>query len=123
MAKPPFNYKPTAKIPPGTVASEEQVELVGSQDVLAAYADVFVVGNEEGTGMASLYFYQRVLPDRKVALERTETGFRATKARCVSRIVMAPQAVDRFLVALAGNRGFVLSPRAPGVPKGGEEKK
>jgi hypothetical protein len=106
MGKPPFQFKPSK--PPSRQGQE--VQLVGNADVVASYSDVFVVAHEAETGMASLYFYQRELPDRQVSLEKTEIGVAPNKARCVSRVVMSPQGIERLLTALAQNRGFTLTP-------------
>ena len=106
MAKPPFKFKPTTKPPP----KEEGVNLSGTDDVFASYADVFVVVNEAETAMASIYFYQRQYADREVFLGKTEKGLQPPKARCITRIVMSAPGVGALLEALAKNRGFTLSP-------------
>ena len=106
MAKPPFRYRPNKPTPQ---QGEIKVQTVGTEEILATYADVFVVTNEAGTGMASLYFFQRVLPDRSAVLGGTEEGIRIAKAKCVSRMVMAPEAMDKLLEALAKNRGFTIT--------------
>src|SRR5260370_5111379 len=106
MAKPPFSYKPSRSSPKG---DKQQVQLDGTAEVLATYSDVFVVTNEGGTGIASLYFYQRQIGDREVSLGTTDTGIRVPRAKCVSRIAMAPQAAQTLLEAFAKNRGYTLT--------------
>lgn len=94
--------------------STSEVQLVGTGEVPATYSDVFVVVNEAETGMGSLYFYQRLLADRGVALGHTETSATAIyspKAKCVSRIVMSQVGIDKLLGALAENRGFTITPK------------
>lgn len=107
MAKPPFRYKPTKQ---AQKSGEEQVQLEGTADIDATYSDVFVVTNEAGTGMANLFFYQRLLGDREVILGTTDARVRAPKAKCVSRIVLSDMAIQKLLEALARNRGFTLTP-------------
>ncbi len=106
MAKSSFVYKPSRSSPKG---DKQQVQLDGSAEVLATYSDVFVVTNEGGTGIASIYFYQRRMADREVSLGTTDAGIRVPRAKCVSRIVMSPQAAQTLLEALAKNRGYTLT--------------
>jgi hypothetical protein len=108
MGKTPFQFKSTGK-PAGEGANT--VKLIGSSEVLATYTDTFLVLNEAATGMASIYFYQRQVDDRTVQLGTTATGEWYAGAKCVSRIVMAPLAVQKLLAALAENRGFTLTPQ------------
>lgn len=68
MAKTPFQFKPTK-----STQGNQRVELVGTPDVVATFSDVFVVLNEAGTGMGSIYFYQRQLSDRDVILGASDT--------------------------------------------------
>src|SRR5262249_25458614 len=108
MAKPPFKFRPTS------VAAKvsQTVKLHGSADVPVTYSDTFVVLNEAATGMASLYFYQRQLDDRSAQIGSTVTGELYSGAKCVSRIVLSPLAIEKLLIALAENRGFDLTPKA-----------
>ncbi|MDX6447522.1 MAG: hypothetical protein QOH71_4596 [Blastocatellia bacterium] len=106
MAKPPFRYKPNK---PATSRGIDEIQTVGSEEIPATYSDVFVVTNEAGTGVASIYFYQKTLPDRTAVFGGTEEGIRIPRAKCVSRIVMSPQSTDKLLEALAKNRGFTIA--------------
>lgn len=99
---------------PKRAASPSEVQLVGSSEVVAMYADVFVVVNEGETGLGSLYFYQRQLSDRNVELGEIETttgAFLAAKAKCIGRVLLSQQGVGKLLEALADNRGFTLTPK------------
>lgn len=118
MGKAPFKYRPSKPVSSSVTAKAAeqragQIETVGSDEVLALYADVFVVANETGTNMASLYFYQRTLQDRAATLGGTEVDLSISRAKCISRIVLAPEAADKFLQALADNRGFVVTRKSP----------
>ncbi len=106
MAKPPFQFKQSKPSP----KSDQKVALVGTSDVLASYADIFVVTNEGETGMSSIYFYQRQFSDREVVLGETEAKFRPPNAQCISRIIMSTPAIGALLEAMAKNRGFTLTP-------------
>lgn len=106
MAKPPFKYK--QKLAP----IRPEVELIGTGDVVAMYSDVFVVVNEADTGLGSLYFYQRQLSDRNVALGTLETSnvsVVAAQAKCVGRVLLSQAGIEKLLQALAENRGFTLA--------------
>jgi hypothetical protein len=104
---PPFQFKPQKA---ATKGADAGVQLLGSGDVPATYSDVFVVTAEVETGMASIFFYQRLLADRTVVLGKTEERTQTTKAKCVHRIVMSSQGITALLQSLATNRGFTLTP-------------
>ena len=109
MAKPPFKFKPNK---PNKPAERADVELVGTGDVGAMYSDTFVVVNEGDTGLGSIYFYQRVLADRNVALGSMETisvSMAKPKAKCITRILLSQNGIEKLLQALADNRGFTLA--------------
>jgi hypothetical protein len=106
MAKPPFKFKPNKP------TEGAKVELVGTADVNALYSDMFVVVNEGETGLGSIYFYQRSLSDRQVALGTIETqtlAMVAPKAKCLGRVLLSQQGIEKLLQALAENRGFTLT--------------
>src|SRR5436190_20870160 len=106
MAKPAFNYKASK---PNKSASRQEVELIGTSDVHALYSDTFVVVNEGDAGLGSIYFYQRMLSDRHVALGTMETStiaMAAPKAKCIGRVLLSQVGIEKLLQALAENRGF-----------------
>src|SRR6266550_1104727 len=109
MGKPPFKYKPNK---PATriLSSPERLPLVGTDEVQATYSDVFVILNEQDTGLASIYFYQRRLADRDMSLGETELITTASgNAKCVGRVLLSQQGVEKLLEALAENRGFTVA--------------
>jgi len=115
MGKPPYKYKPNKTQP-----RRSEVQLGGSDEVVATYSDVFVVVNEGDSGLGSIYFYQRRLADRNVVLGKTETsGTLNSTAKCIGRVLLSQQGIEKLLEALAENRGFTLTRKSPS----GEEKK
>ena len=116
--KPPFKFKPSRETK--VLANPVRLPLVGTDEVAATYADVFVLLNEQDTGLASIYFYQRRLADSDVAIGTMETGTVAKgNAKCVGRVLLSQQGVEKLLEALAQNRGFTLVRK----PRTEEEKK
>jgi hypothetical protein len=111
MAKPPFKYKTTQK---KVLANPARLPLVGTDEVQATYSDVFVLLNEQDTGLASIYFYQRRLADRDMDLGKMETiAVASGSAKCVGRVLLSQQGVEKLLEALAENRGFTLARKSP----------
>lgn len=94
---------------PKHISSMEDLQLVGTDDVMALYSDVFVVAHEGDTGLGSIYFYQRQLSDRSAVLGRTEPGLTMKKAKCIGRILMSQPGIEKLLEALAENRGFIVT--------------
>jgi hypothetical protein len=118
MGKPPFKFKPKKQTK--ILANPARLPLVGTDEVVATYADVFVLLNEQDTGLASIYFYQRRLADRDMALGTTETvTITSGNAKCVGRVLLSQQGVEKLLEALAENRGFTLARK----PRTEDEKK
>lgn len=108
MGKPPFKFKPSKT----ATASTARVELTGTDEVPAMYSDVFVVVNEADTGLGSIYFYQRRLRDRETALGTTDTftvSATSATAKCIGRVLLSQQGVEKLLEALAENRGFTVA--------------
>jgi|GEM_PF-6122914 len=119
MAKPPFKYKSTPPRPTSVTGVQPQdVSLAGTGDALGLYSDVFLVVNEVESGMANIFFYQRQLADRGATLGTTQTGSLYSSARCITRIVMSKDGIEKLLVALAENRGYTIIPKE----KTGEDK-
>ncbi|HKR59038.1 MAG TPA: hypothetical protein VJS64_04840, partial [Pyrinomonadaceae bacterium] len=108
--KPPFKYRPAVPVG-GRTEESRNVTITGSADVLALYSDVFLVVNEVETGMASIFFYQRQISDRGSTMGTTHTGNLYASARCISRIVMSKDGIEKLLGALAENRGYTLTPK------------
>lgn len=107
MAKQPFKFKPNKQTK--ALSSPGRIPLVGTDEVVATYSDIFVLLNEQDTGLASIYFYQRRLVDRDMSLGQTETITVAVgNAKCVGRVLLSQQGVEKLLEALAENRGFTL---------------
>lgn len=107
MGKPPFKFKPNKRTK--ILANPARLPLVGTDEVAATYADVFVLLNEQDTGLASIYFYQRRLADTDMALGKTETiAVASGNAKCVGRVLLSQPGVEKLLEALADNRGFTL---------------
>ncbi len=118
MAKTPFKFKPTGQSPSGRMSEQkEDVKILGSSDILGLYSDVFLILNEAETGMANIYFYQRQIADSRATFGTTQPVGLYSTARCISRIVMSKEGIDKLLGALAENRGYTLTPK----PKVGDE--
>jgi len=106
MGKPPFQFKPNKT---KVVPNRGRLPLVGTEDVAATYADIFVMLNEQDTGLASIYFYQRRLADMDIATGETETlTIGSGSAKCVGRLLLSQRGVEKLLEALAENRGFTV---------------
>jgi len=91
-------------------AVEEEVQLIGTGEAIGLYSDVFVVGTD-AAGIATFYFYQRVLEPSSAVMGATEHKL-VKSARCLARIIMSADGANKFLESLAENRGFTLVPKS-----------
>jgi hypothetical protein len=90
---------------------KSQMELVGIEDTLGIFSDVFLIAREDETGISNIYFLQSNISITEPS-EGTITGARpAKKAKCVARLMFSEKGFDTLLGALAENRGFTLTPR------------
>jgi hypothetical protein len=116
--KPPFQFKQDKRTK--VLANPLRLPLVGTDEVVATYSDVFVILNEQDSGLASIYFYQRRLADTDMEIGTIETRTVIKgNAKCVGRVLLSQQGVEKLIEALAENRGFTLAskPRAEGEAK------
>jgi hypothetical protein len=82
-----------------TKGKGEQSEFYGMDQVLAVYADGYVVSRSGGA--YTLYFFQSQLPDGYTGDGQTTTN----RHKCVGRIVLANEdSLDRFLAVLTKHR-------------------
>jgi hypothetical protein len=78
---------------------ELPIEYYGSEDIAGMFADQAMVSHS--TGMFTLSFFQMQVPPTQDldVLQKVEK----IPARCVAKIVLAPQLMEQFFVALEGN--------------------
>lgn len=92
----------TKKPKPNLASAADKMELVGPDDHLACYADIFTVATESGSGMVTIAFYQSEFPAHTGFGTRTNVTRR--KAKFITSIVLAPTGVAVLLKALVDNQ-------------------
>jgi hypothetical protein len=105
MGKPPFKFRPKpAAAATAKSAEPPKLDFIGMDQLLAVYADAFLV--TAAGGVYTLYFFQNQLPG-KFTGTIMETGQVQTKeSKAVARIVITPDALVSFVKALAAHAGL-----------------
>jgi hypothetical protein len=82
--------------------NNKQPEFYGMDQVLAVFADVYVVA--QSGGAYTLYFFQSQLPETVEGVGQTKTY--GTRYKCVGKVVLASKAsLDKFLEVVKKNLG------------------
>jgi hypothetical protein len=93
------------------------LDFTGTQNILALYADAFMVGRAQD-GMFAVYFFQNQLPDLLQKQLRMQEELTTTKTTCVSRIVLSPAGMRKLVDAMASNMGLTVVEQAAAEPQG-----
>ena len=93
--------------------TNQPLQLLGQDELLATYADVFLVATENETRMSTLYFFQSEFSVPSLE-DGTKLYGRRQKAKCVAKIILSPKSMDLLANALAENRSVVLKTQGKG---------
>jgi hypothetical protein len=104
MGKPPFKFRASKPVSAAKDETPLKLEFTGMDQLLAVYADAFLV---TGTGgMFTLYFFQGQLPASfKGTLTQTEQ-LKTEQAKGVARIVVTPEGLHNLVKSMAQHVGL-----------------
>lgn len=86
----------------------KKLQLMGADELLATYSDVFLVINERETNMSNLFFFQSQTPIPAFTDYGTMQVSGRGKAKCVAHLIFTEKGMEALLKSLAENRGYTL---------------
>ncbi len=93
------------------MADDKPWQFIGTEETLGVLCDVFLVATDNTSQISTLYFFQSQTRIPDSTLDGTLQVESSHKAKCIARIMLAPQSFDVLLNALAANKGLELRPK------------